>query len=824
MSSKNHPVDASVGSIARRDALRLPLWFWLTTIGASASSASAGSETGAATPARRSISLNGAWDLTFGELPEGEPQATTQPPPEWPTISAAVPGNVELDLVAAGCLEAPEKGNRIYELRKLENHQWWYRRDFPTPDVRPGERVELVFDGLDCLGTVWVNGTLIGRPENMLIPHRYDVSAVLRRDGSNQLVVRIDPAVPAGSRVAHTAREFPNEGSWESLAIRKAPHMYGWDIMPRAVSAGLWRDVRLEVVAPRRWSNVYWYTREVDRKNNRATIGLDWEFVTNSNQVDGFRVQIVLRRNGRVVVSREATVLTSCGRERLIVENPDLWWPRGYGEPALYEATVSLHDGAGRLCDEHKTSIGIRTVQLRRTDITTPSAPGDFCFLVNGEPVFIKGTNWTPLDALHSRDRDHLERVFPLLPELNCNMIRSWGGGVYESDRFFDLCDQSGILVWQDFALACGVYPQTDTFLKTIAIEAESVIRRLRNHASLALWSGNNECDDSHFQSGVENPDPNKDRISREVLPRAIDSFDPHRPYLPSSPYYSPAVVAAGSDLKVMPEVHLWGPRGYFKAPFYVDVQAHFVSEIGYHGCPSRASLERMFDPEYVQPWLRGHEWNDQWLTKAVRRLPRSPYTAGRNDLMLKQIQAFFGAVPEGLDSFILASQITQAEAMKFFVEFWRQQKGRKRGILWWNLRDGWPILSDAVVDYYLNKKLAFHYLRQVQRDVQAICCEAENGQHAVVVVNDTLKPVQGSLRVGRIGQTTALLNAEFNVGPNGVARVGSIAQPRATEMWVLAWQIPAGPAFRSHYLATSNPVQFDVYRGWMKDLGLELG
>jgi beta-mannosidase len=808
--------DASSHSIARRDALKLPLSLWLASLGGAASAA--------ASPASRSITLNGTWNLTYGELAEGEPPAATQPPADWPTIPAAVPGNVELDLVAAGRLEAPERGNRIYELRKLEDYQWWYRRDFPTPDLQPGEKAELVFDGLDCLGTVWVNGTLVGRPENMLIPHRFDVSALLRPHGVNQVVVRIDPATPAGSHAARTAKQRANEGALEGLSIRKAPHMFGWDIMPRAVSAGLWRDVRLELVRPTRWASVYWNTRSVDRAKHTATIGVAWDFVTRSNQVDGFRVQAVLRRNGKVVHSEELPVLTTSGRERLVIENPDLWWPRGYGEPALYEATLTLSDAAGHVLDEHHSRIGIRTLKLNRTDISTPAAPGEFCFVVNGEPIFIKGTNWSPLDALHSRDRDHLERVFPLLVELNCNMLRAWGGGVYESDRLFDLCDESGILVWQDFAMACGLYPQTDEFAKAIATEAEAVITRLRNHPSLALWSGNNECDESYFNLGMDNPDPNLDRISREVLPRAVSSFDPYRPYLPSSPYYSSAVVAAGGNTKLMPEVHLWGPRGYFKAPFYTESPANFVSEIGYHGCPSRSSLERMFDPQFVEPWVKGREWNDQWLTKSVRRLPRSPYNANRNDLMLKQIQAFFGAVPETLDDFILASQITQAEAMKFFIELWRQQKGRRRGMIWWNLRDGWPIISDAVVDYYLDKKLAFHYIRRVQRDVQAICCEEQAGQHGVVVVNDTLKPVRGKLRVARLGQTAPILDLNFSVPSNGLAKVGSIPHPKTTEMWTLAWQLDGGSSFRNHYLATSTTVPFGTYRGWMKDIGLELG
>ncbi len=515
--------------------------------------------------------------------------------------------------------------------------------------------------------------------------------------------------------------------------------------------------------------------------------------------------------------------MSTCAQDTVVVQNPDLWWPRGYGEPALYEAALALFDHEGKLVDEHKTSIGIRTLELRRSDITTPEKPGEFCFVVNGEEIFVKGTNWTPMDALHSRDPSHLDRVFPMLTELNCNMIRSWGGGVYESDRFFDLCDRAGILVWQDFALACAVYPQNEKFLNAMAAEAESVIARLRNHPSLALWAGNNECDDAYSWSGVPHADPNHDRISREVLPRAVENVDPYRPYLPSSPYHSPAVVAAGNSHSLMPEVHLWGPRGYFKAPFYTDVLASFASEIGYHGCPSRSSLDRMFDPAFVQPWTRSHEWNDQWLTKSVRFHPLSRTTVGRNDLMIKQIQAFFGAVPERLDDFILASQITQGEAMKFFVEFWRQQKGRKRGIIWWNLRDGWPIVSDAVVDYYGTRKMAFHYIQRVQRDVQAICCEARGGRHSVVVVNDTLVSARGRVQVRRAGTGAVLLDARFQTAANGVGEAGSIPQPAATEMWLIDWSIEGGGQFKSHYLAARGPVRFDDYRGWLKFLELEL-
>jgi len=773
------------------------------------------------TPARRALNLNGRWSLTYGAVTTATME-TAAPPAGWKTIPAKVPGNVELDMMAAGELPDPSIGNNILKLRQLEDKQWWYEREFDAPAPAGGERVELVFDGLDCIATIWVNGQLAGHTANMLIPQRLDVTPLLR-PGRNHLRVRIDPAVLVGRLHSPAPGEWAEEGHWESLSVRKAPHMYGWDILPRAVSAGIWRDVRLEYVRPTHWNWSYWATRQADAAHRSATLALDWEFATERTLPEEFHVHIALRRNGRLAYERDVAALSTRGHETLQLENADLWWPKGYGEAALYDASVVLVDRAGHVVDEQHSLVGIRTVVLSHTGLTRPDAPGDFCFIVNGERIFVKGTNWVPLDSLHSRDLQHVDAAIKMLEELNCNMVRCWGGNVYESDRFFELCDRAGIMVWQDFALACAMYPQTEDFYNVMRDEATAVVGRLRNHASLALWAGNNEIDEAYNWTGLGHLDPNHDRISREVLPGVIARFDPYRDYLPSSPYRSPDLVAAGNDPRWMPEVHLWGPRGYYKAPFYTDVAAHFVSEIGYHGAPSRASLEQMFDAGSVYPWTKDHEWNDEWLTKSVRFHPLATNTNGRNDLMLKQVQALFGAVPDKLDDFVLASQITQAEAMKFFVEFWRHDKGQRWGILWWNLRDGWPLISDAVVDYYNRPKLAYQYLMRVQRDVQVICDEEVAGRHPITVVNDTREAARGHLVVRKAGSDAVLYASDFNIAANGKLELGSLPHPQNAEMWLLEWSWNGHPAVKSHYLAATAPISLEQYRQWLPLLGLNL-
>ena len=762
------------------------------------------------------LDLNGTWQLTFGPQDASAPNSPQELANcSWPTIEARVPGNVELDLVRAGIIDDPSIGNRVYRLREFETCRWWYRREFAAAALAPGERGELVFDGLDCLGTVWLNGHEVGGADNMLIAHRFDVTEHLHPGHPNQLAVRIDSPILAARQRDAEPGEFAHAANWEALAIRKAPHMYGWDILPRLVSAGLWRDVRLEVTPPTHWRQVYWATLKADPDRRTATVLIDWDFATDRPSVDDLCVRISLRQGSAIVHHGEHAVLGTHGRAVIELHDVDLWWPRGLGPAALCEATAELLDADGTSLATCSEQIGIRTVELRRTEVTTETEPGEFVFLVNGHKVFARGTNWVALDALHSRDPEHLETAVDMLVELNCNMVRCWGGNVYEDHAFFRLCDRHGIMVWQDFALACAIYPQDDDFAARMTREAEAVVRRLRNRPSLVLWAGNNEIDET-YQWARLGADPNDDRLSRRVLPEVVRRLDPVRPYLPSSPYRGPELVRRGNDERLKPEDHLWGPRDDFKGSYYVDSPAHFVSETGYHGCPERASLEQMLDPEFLWPW---HD-NDQWLTKAVRAHPNQRGLDHRIALMAGQIAVLLGDVPDTLDDFWLASQISQAEALKFFIERMRIGKWRRTGILWWNLRDGWPVISDAVVDYYGRRKLAYAYIARVQQNVCVSCGEPEGGRHTVIAVNDTLCETEGTLAVRDADSRRQLFEGPYRIEPNGRSVVAHLPQADRPAMWLIEWTSD-GRAYRNHYLAGPRPFPLRQYAEWMGALHL---
>ena len=292
------------------------------------------------------------------------------------------------------------------------------------------------------------------------------------------------------------------------------------------------------------------------------------------------------------------------------------------------------------------------------------------------------------------------------------------------------------------------------------------------------------------------------------------------RDYLPSSPYCGEEYFRQGNNESLLPEVHLWGPRGYYKTPFYTEVKAHFVSEIGYHGCPNRSSLERMFDPGSVYPWTAEGKWNDQWQTKAVRAHPDSTLTLDRNDLMTNQVKALFGDVPKDLDRFIFASQVVQAEAMKFFVEFWRMDKFRKTGIIWWNLRDGWPILSDAIVDFYNSRKLAYYFIRRVQPDACVMIGDPRDGRHPVVAVNDTREERSGTVAVEDADTGEMIFSSSFAIPANGKTVVGEIAVRGGQAMWLVDTTI-GETRLHNHYLAGRPPFKLDDYERWYKKLNI---
>lgn len=720
------------------------------------------------------------------------------------TVPATVPGNVEMDLEREGLIRDLYRGDNIHALRPFEFVTWTYSTTFDAPAPGADQRLELVFEGIDTVAEILLNGETIGRTDNMFIAHRFDITDAVRSK-ANELVVRISPPAEYARGITRSAITAIWPFRADSLYLRKARHMWGWDICPRAVSAGLWRPVRIETVPATRFTDVYVVTKAITPQC--AKVEIDWTFVCPSLDTTGYKVRAVLRDGDREAARAEVDAVASTGLMRLVVSEPRAWWPKGYGAPSLYDLRLELVKGDDVTAAWRK-SIGLRTLELERTEESNPPGTGEFCFRVNGEKIFIRGSNWVPADALHGRDADRVIKNLALFDELGCNMVRIWGGGVYEDTMFFDFCDRHGILVWQDFMFACEMPPQEEWFFEKVKREAEAVIKKFRNHASLAVWCGDNENDQMVVRRGLR---PSVNRLSREVLLHMVELHDPYRPYLPSSPYLTDNALLEGRARGLRataPEQHLWGPRDDFKSPFYMNNTAHFIGETGYHGCPSPASIRKFISPDKLWPW----QDNDEWLTHATSRFLGSNLFSYRIKLMADQVREYFGFEPDDLETFSLASQIVQAEAKKFFIEHARMGKWRKTGILWWNVIDCWPQFSDAVVDYFYDKKLAYEYIKRASVPFCVMIDEPENWHVSVVAVNDTLAPKEGSVTVRDFESDTTVFERSFSVERNGRTDVGDIRICRGEHRLFLIEWTTDGETYHNHYTQGNAPHSFEAY------------
>lgn len=728
-------------------------------------------------------SLNGVWSLK-GFKPDCAQPALT--------LGAMVPGNVETDLARAGIEPDPFFAANEYLYRKYEAWDWEFERSFSL-EAHPDADAFLVFEGLNCISDILIDGKIAGHFENALIPARLDINALV--PGHHTLCVRIHSALKSAMERDYPVAGRGPEGAEEATRLRMPAHSFGWDIMPRFLSAGMYRDVYVEILPRIRFTQVYFATRRANEHS--AEVAYKFCFTTSDNDPARYSVRVLL--DGQQVSLHHARFVS--GGDSFTVNAPKLWWPSGYGSAELYDITFELY------CDDMLKDSVTQKLGIRQIEIEHKMAPGDegeFLVRVNGERVFLNGSNWVPLDAFHSRDNKRLERAVQLFSDSNCNILRLWGGNVYESQRLFELCDEYGILVWHDFAMACAIYPQDDAFADVIEQEAAQVIRSVRNHPCLLLWSGDNEVDECYLWRGYT-PEGNRyNRITREILPRAVRQNDPYRMFLPSSPFIDGAV-----PRYQVPEQHLWGARAWYKDDFYKNTSAHFVSECGYHGCPAPESLRR-FIPE--------QELNDpaspSWIAHSSEYEPLYKRGYQRNQLMLDQIKLMFGCVPEKLEDMAFLSQFVQAEAFKYFIESARARAFRRTGIIWWNMLDGWPQISDAVVDYYFTKKLAYHYIRRVQRPICLMMDELVDWMRDIVLGNDSRQTKAVSWRVEDSDTGETLLSGE-TVSPAGEnVTVGSLREMNGDQkLYILRWTVD-GVTYANHYMA-GNP-HFDADKALM--------
>ena len=715
-------------------------------------------------------------------------------------ISASIPGNVEVDMQNAGMLPDLFFGTNILKLEDYELYDYWYHCEFSAPE---GEKraYKLIFEGLDTLTEIWLNGKKIGETDNMYIPHAFKIEL----NKSNELWVRIKSPIRYADEKEYETGQWGLSYNAESVHIRKAPHSFGWDICPRAIGGGIFRDVYLEEDVLTEIDDVYLHTLLVDYKG--AHVRLSYDLKIDASLYHKAYIELEGECNGKrfnageKVVFKHGTFNFSIDKSNLL-----LWNPVGYGEPNLYTVKADIKDREGNILAEKTFKFGVRTVEI---DFDERGEEKKFLLKVNSTPIMIKGTNWVPLDAFHSNDSNRMEKALELLKDSGCNAVRCWGGNIYEPEEFFDFCDENGILIWQDVMMACNLYPSTQEFYQKLENELKVVLTRIRKHPALVCYCGDNECDLGMFFNGIN---PSFYKVTRDYLPTILFRFDPFRRFIPSSPFFAGKALR-DRDEQALAENHLWGPRNNFKSKFYLENKNVFISEIGYHGCSSVESIEKFIPKESLWHWE-----NDDWMVHQT--VPGGGWVSewNRIKLMAYQVRELFGYIPDNLEEFAACSQISQAEALKFFVEFTRLKKWQKSGILWWNLLDCWPQFSDAVVDYYFDKKLAYYYLKNVQQSLCLMIEDPTEWNARLVLGNDGNSTYTGTYTVIDGLSNEQICTGEFVSKANENEILTDIPLSKNITKYFILVAEADGKRYVNHYINYGGALDRKEYLAFMKN------
>jgi beta-mannosidase len=641
---------------------------------------------------------------------------------------------VHVDLLTAGLIPDPFDGDNESRLAWIGRTDWTYRATFAW-NGSDHARTDLVADGLDTVATIRMNGREVGTTANQHRSYRFAVSDLLVV-GPNELEVTFAAPVPEAERRAVEFGDRPHVNPHPFNAIRKAAYSYGWDWGPDLAGVGIWKSLRLES-----WSVVRLGTvrplASLDGTNGVLEVRAELEWAAHpapSSAALGVRVAGV-EGSVRVLPGQTMTAVS------LTVPDVRVWWPRGYGEQPRYDVSVDVS------VDDHRLAswsgrVGFRTAALS----TRPDSTGsEFVILVNDTPIFVRGANWIPDDAFLTRvDRSRYQRAIIDAVDAGMNLLRVWGGGIYETEDFYDICDELGVLVWQDFLLACAAYAEEPPLWGEIEAEARQAVARLAKHPSLVIWNGNNENIWGYVEWGWRAPLAGRtwgDGYYTELFPAIVAELDPRVPYSPGSPfsyakYHHPNDSRHGT-------MHVWDVWNQVDYRHYRDYPARFVSEMGFQGPPAWSTLASVVHDEPMDPN------GEQMLVHQKAADGNLKLARGIGDHL-----PMWRTEPEvDIDDWHWATQLNQARAVSYGVAHFRSLYPLNRGTVVWQLNDNWPVISWAAVDGHGIRKPLWYALRDVYADrFLTIQPRSDSGgeRPTLLVHNDSADPWRGQVLISR--------------------------------------------------------------------------
>lgn len=667
-------------------------------------------------------------------------------------MPATVPGTVHTDLMAAGKIEDPFYRLNERSIQWIDKVNWEYKTTFDLPKAQLGAvRSELVFEGLDTWAEVYLNDQLILETDNMFITWTAEVGKSLRA-GTNVLRIVFTSPIMKGMQLQEEYG-FPLPASNDqsvtggmgnnqvSIFSRKAGYHFGWDWGPRLVTSGIWRPAYLRFSGNSRISDLLIVQKPGMAKPAQLTARVETEAITED------RYTLAVEVDGIVRSSREVTLQAGKSTHELSfdIENPELWWPNGLGNQKLYAVVVKLLKGSEEL-SRSETMTGLRTIRLVRT----PDKKGggeSFYFEVNGRPVFAKGANYIPNDVFLPRVKpETYEFIVKSAADANMNMLRVWGGGIYENDLFYQLCDRYGIMVWQDFMFACSMYPGDDKFLNNVRMEAEDNVKRLRNHACIALWCGNNEMEvawaeghegrgwgwkEAYTRQQRETIWRAYDTLFHHILPAVVQQYTASQPYWHSSPSAGMGKLA-GYDTN-SGDMHYWGVwHGQHPFSDFRKYRARFMSEYGFQSFPEFNSVKK-----YTLP--QDHNIESEVMASHQR--------SGIGNLRIRQYMEQDYRMPADFEHLLYVGQLLQGDAIRMALKTHRSDMPYCMGSLYWQINDCWPVASWSGIDYY-GKWKALHYFAREACKNQVINVVVDEDKLMVYGVSDLPEKTSAVLRL----------------------------------------------------------------------------
>jgi beta-mannosidase len=696
--------------------------------------------------------LNGPWKLTWCEYGASIENVLKDNfvPSGW--IDTIVPEDVRTALRRRGIISGYYYGKNLDEERWIDNCDWIYHKRFYVPENSQKGQTFIQFDGIDTLAEIWLNGKLLGISDNMFRCLRFDTEDLLRFGKTNILVVRIRSPVKSTSEKDRSGL-YPADDTTR-LLLRKSQMNHGWDFCGHCLSVGIWRSVSMIHRGDCTLEKIKLRTASISDNEAKLAIQVYLEPMPGEKSAEE-RLEWTMSCGDQTVTYK----VPADGREyEVMLPHPRLWWPKPYGAANLYQVSAKLLR-SDVVLDESSFKFGVRTVQLIQDKL--PGGGRSFILAINGRAIFVRGANWVPLNCLYAEiSNADYDKVFRYVLDSNLSMLRVWGGGIYEPDYFFDLCDQHGIMVFQDFMLACGIFPQDEPFLKGVHDEAAEIIERYYNHPSLVLWSADNECDEAYSWYGL-NGHFKENRINREAVAQAVREHDPYRPFLVSSPA-SPFESEDGGDTPNSPlqgDMHIYLPRFTREDTYYykkiLDFVPRFMSEYGFSSLPNkdtfdkfnffRTSLDMKRDPCFDH-----------------HKVLASLDTAGDTEKA------------------IYLTQFAHAQALKYWIEYLRSHKWICGGSLYWKFNDPlapnrpnmfFPTLMSSL-DFYYQPKLSYYYARRAYEDCILAFRENRDGTLQIWGCNETSVPDQGNLTIQFLdfkGTVPEVLNLQALIPADGV-------------------------------------------------------